>query len=154
MISKTDLILLLTNLDGGQEYVGKVLADENVPMDVVKFVNDQRELDVSKFYTYIRKSYNQKRSKLYIQIMKEMDDVNEVLITLSSLQLQIMLFSKKVDDKSLFLRHSRAPEISRVLSKYYQNFDTTACVKLLRLVKADIIAFETMQGHRENKGEN
>ncbi len=76
--------------------------------------------------------------------MKEMDDVNEVLITLSSLQLQIMLFSKKVDDKSLFLRHSRAPEISRVLSKYYQNFDTTACVKLLRLVKADIIAFETM----------
>ena len=55
--------------------------------------------------------------------MKEMDDVNEVLITLSSLQLQIMLFSKKVDDKSLFLRHSRAPEISRVLSKYYQNFE-------------------------------
>lgn len=150
MISKTDLILLLSNIEGGQEHIGKVLADENIPIDVLKFINNQRELDVSKFYTHIRKSYNQKRSKLYIQIMKDLDDVNQALITLASLQLQILLFSNKLEDKQMFLKHSRASEISKALIKYYQSFDSTSCVKLLRLVKADIIAFETMQGHREN----
>ena len=70
MISKTDLLLLLSNIDNVQEYIGKVLTSDDVPMDVVKFINDQRELDVSAFYTHIRKSYNQKKSKLYIQIMK------------------------------------------------------------------------------------
>ena len=58
MISKTDLLLLLSNIDNGQEYIGKVLTSDDVPMDVVKFINDQRELDVSAFYTHIRKSYN------------------------------------------------------------------------------------------------
>lgn len=40
MISKTDLLLLLSNMEGGQEQVSKVLTSEDVPMDVVKFIND------------------------------------------------------------------------------------------------------------------
>ena len=150
MISKTDLLLLLSNIDNGQEYISKVLTSDDVPMDVVKFINDQRELDVSAFYTHIRKSYNQKKSKIYIQIMKGMEDINEAIITLSSLHLQIQLFSKKVNDRNLFLKHSRAPEICNVLSKYYQNYDISNCFKLMRLIKADIIAFETLNGHRED----
>ena len=81
--------------------------------------------------------------------MKGMEDINEALITLSSLHLQIQLFAKKVNDKNLFLRHSRAPEICNVLAKYYQNYDVSNCFKLMRLIKADIIAFETLNGHRE-----
>ena len=149
MISKTDLLLLLANTDNSQEQINKVLASEDIPLDVVKFINDQRELDVSKFYTYIRKSYNQKRSKLYIQIMREMEDINETLITLSSLHLQILLFSKKVEDRNLFLKHARVQEICQSLNNFNQTFDMSACFKLIRLIKADIIAFETLQGHRE-----
>ena len=132
MISKTDLLLLFANTDNSQEQINKVLASEDIPLDVVKFINDQRELDVSKFYTYIRKSYNQKRSKLYIQIMREMEDINETLITLSSLHLQILLFSKKVEDRNLFLKHARVQEICQSLNKYYQTFDMSACFKLIR----------------------
>ena len=40
MISKTDLLLLLSNIEGGQEQISKVLASDDVPMDVVKFIND------------------------------------------------------------------------------------------------------------------
>lgn len=149
MITKTDLLLLLSNMDDGQEYISKVLASDDIPMDVIKFINDQREFDVSMFYTHIRKSYNQKKSKLYIQIMKGMEDINEAIITLSSLHLQIQLFAKKANDRNLFLKHSRAPEICSVLSKYYQNFDVSNCFKLMRLIKADIVAFETLNGHRE-----
>ena len=51
MISKTDLLLLLANTDNSQEQINKVLASEDIPLDVVKFINDQRELEGSKYYT-------------------------------------------------------------------------------------------------------
>lgn len=149
MITKTDLLLLLSDMEDGKEYINKVLSSPDIPMDVVKYINNKRELDVSAFYTHIRKSYNQKKSKLYIQIMKGTEDINEAVTTLASLQLQLLLFSKKVNDKSLFLKNARAQEICNVLMRYYQNFDGINCFKLLRYVKADIIAFEVLNEHRE-----
>ena len=154
MISKNDLILILTeisdknNIDTTQ-MVTKVLTSKNIPFDVLKYVNEQRELEVSKFYSYIRKSYNNKKSKLYINIVKEIDDVNDVLTTLASLNLQLLLYSKQVEDKQLFFRQSRAEEITKVLNLYYQNYDLTNCLRLLHLIKADIIAFEVLAGKRQ-----
>lgn len=152
MISKNDLFLILSEMqdngiDTTKEFT-KVAASRDIPLDIVKFINDNREMDVNKFYSYIRKSYNQKKSKLYINIMKEIDDINEILTTLASLNLQILLFSRKVDDRQMFLRHARAEEISKVLTIYFQNYDLANCVKLLRLIKADIIAFEMLSGKR------
>lgn len=154
MISKNDLVLILTEISektgiDTTSKITKVLTSKTIPLDILKYVNQQRELDVSKFYSYIRKSYNQKRSKLYINIMKEIDDVTEVLTTLASLNLQLLLFSKQLDDKQLFFKHSRAEEITKVLTLYYQNYDLTNCLRLLHLIKADIIAFETLAGRRE-----
>lgn len=40
MITKTDLLLLLSNIEDSQVWVNKVLAAEDIPMDVVKFIND------------------------------------------------------------------------------------------------------------------
>ena len=153
MISKNDLVLILTELsekDGidTTSMVTKVLTSKTIPFDVLKYINDKRELEVSKFYSHIRKSYNQKKSKLYLNIVKEIDDVNDVLTTLSSLNLQLLLFSKKVEDKELFFKHSRAEEITKVLNLYFQNYDLTNCIRLLHLIKADIIAFETLSGRR------
>lgn len=153
MISKNDLVLILTEISektgvDTTDKITKVLTSRNIPLDIVQYVNKERELDVSKFYAYIRKSYNQKKSKLYINIMKEIDDVNDVLTTLSSLNLQLLLFSKQLDDKQLFFKHSRAEEITKVLNLYFQTYDLTNCLRLLHLIKADIIAFETLSGRR------
>lgn len=152
MILKNDLLLILSEMsdngiDTTKEFT-RVAASRDIPLDVVKFINDNREMEVNKFYSYIRKSYNQKRSKLYINIMKEIDDVQEVLTTLASLNLQILLYSKKIDDRQMFLRHARAEEISKVLTIYFQNYDLTNCIKLLRLIKADIMTFEMLSGKR------
>lgn len=153
MISKSDLILILTELSENgidtSKQISKVLMSRDIPLDVVKFINDNRELEVNKFYNHLRKSYNTGKSKLYINIMKEIDDITEVLTTLSSLNLQILLFSKKVDDKQIFFNHCRSLEINKVLTLYFQNYDLTNCIKLLRLIKADIIAFETINGRRQ-----
>ena len=152
MILKNDLLLILSEMsdngiDTTKEFT-RVAASRDIPLDVIKFINDNREMEVNKFYSYIRKSYNQKRSKLYINIMKEIDDVQEVLTTLASLNLQILLYSKKIDDRQMFLRHARAEEISKVLTIYFQNYDLTNCIKLLRLIKADIMTFEMLSGKR------
>ena len=152
MISKNDLFLILSEMsdngiDTTKEFT-KVATSRDIPLDIVKFINDNREMDVNKFYSHIKKSYNQKKSKLYINIMKEIEDVNEVLTTLASLNLQILLFSKKVSNRQMFLRHARAEEISKVLTIYFQNYDLANCVKLLHLIKADIIAFEMLSGKR------
>ena len=155
MISKNDLILILTEISDKSgidttDMVTKVLTSKNIPFDVLKYVNEQRELAVSKFYSHIRKSYNNKKSKLYINIVKEIEDVNDVLTTLASLNLQLLLYSKQVEDKQLFFRQSRAEEITKVLNLYYQNYDLTNCLRLLHLIKADIVAFETLSGKRQS----
>lgn len=153
MLNRNDLILILTEMeDQGidtHEQLMRVFNSQEFPIDVVKFINNQRVLDVVRFYEHIRKSYNQKKSKLYINIMKEVTDVTEVLTTLAALNLQILIFSKTAEDKQLFLKHARANEIVKVLSLYYQTYDLTKCQQLLKLIKADISAFEYIQGRRD-----
>ena len=77
--------------------------------------------------------------------MKEVEQPQDVLITLSSLLTQIMLFSKDADDRQMFLRHSRADEITKVLSGYFRGFDLTRCIKLVQLMKVDIKALEAIK---------
>lgn len=149
MITKNDCLILLKELELNNVDVKEILRSLiNNPSDisnVIKFINDHREIDLSKFYTKLRKSYNNKKSNLYINIVKEIEDVNDVLTTLASLQLQILLFSKNVEDKYMFLRHARIDEINKVLSIYYSSYNLTPCLKLLRIIKSDIKVLECMQ---------
>jgi hypothetical protein len=92
MISKNSLILLLSELQATHKIdttkqITEVASSQTISMDILKFINNYRELDICKFYTHLRKSYNQKKSKLYINIMKDITDPTEVLTTLASLHL-------------------------------------------------------------------
>lgn len=142
MITKQDCIILLTDI-GATDKIKEVIKQENPSIEIIKFINDNRELELTKFYEKIRKSYNNKKSKLYINIVKEIEDPNEALITLSALLTQIMIFSKTVPDKAMFLRHSRANEIIAVLNKYLTTYDITASLKLIRIIKTDIKCCES-----------
>lgn len=151
MITKNDCLILLKDLeDNGidtQDYVRKLYISNNL-IDAISFINKQRQLDLSSFYEKLRKNYNSKKSNLYINIVKSDEDgfnSENILTTLSSLLLQIMLYSKNVEDKEMFLRHSRADEITKVLSLYFQTYDLTKCIKLLQLVKADLKVLESVK---------
>lgn len=152
MISKNDALLLLSDLESSgvdtKAVTQSLISSREIPLDVLKFINDYRPLDLTNFYNKLRKSYNEKHSKLYISILKEVDDVETVLTTLSSLNLQILLFSKSVEDKQMFLKHARAREINMVLTKYLTDYDLTTCLKLLRFIKADIMCLEYISGKR------
>jgi len=155
MITNNDCILLLSdlenngNIDAGN-LIMKIAGKSNIDLDVLKFINDNKPLEVIEFYEHIRKNYNKKKSNLYINIVKEIEQPYEVLTTLSSLLTQILLYSKKLEDnQTLFLKHSRAEEISKVLAYYFKTYDITKAIQLLKLIKADLLALETVQGRRK-----
>lgn len=144
MITRSDLVLLLTDLQERGENVGedimKLYQSNGIPVEILKKINDKRPLDLLKFYEKLRESYNKKRSKLYINIMKSdenaIDNVKTILTTLSALLNQILQF--EVDDKSMFYTHARADEIVKVLGIYFKTKNIDPAYKLLSLVKADI----------------
>lgn len=149
MLQKNDLILLLTEMqENGAEITDqltKVVTSANIPLDVLKFINDNRQLDVASFYERLRKNYNDKKSNLYKNIVKEIDDPVEVITTLSAYALQVILYSKHTMNEHMFFKHSRIDEVTRVLNNYYTTYDVTSAMKLLRLIKVDLKAFESIR---------
>lgn len=153
MLTKEDLLLLLAELqelgiEVPKEYSKRVFVSQSIPLDILKFINDNRQLDVADFYNHIRINYNKKKSDLYINIVKEFkegDDTDELVITLLAFALQVLLFSRKLENQDLFLKHARFEECIRVLYNYAKTYDTRGVIALLRLIKADLKAFESIR---------
>lgn len=149
MISKLDILSLLSDLkDRGEDvtiYEQEVIKNVTVPLNVIKFLNDKRSFDVSKFFEKLRYSYNHKKSDLYLNIVKEITDVEDVLTTLASYNLQVLIYAKKVEDKEMFYRNTRVEEVTRVLNNYYKTFDLEECITVLSLLKAEIKLFESVK---------
>lgn len=145
-ISKNDCLLLLSELqDAGidcKQQVMQVVKADSPSLDVLKFINDHRQLDLAAFYEKIRKSYNEKRSTLYINIMKEVEDPQKVLTTLNAYTLQAFLFSKDVKDKQMFYKFARVDDVYKCINNYLRTYDFIPCIKVLQLIKADIKVLE------------
>ena len=148
MITKRDCLLLLTEMESQgidtKEMIKVAMRSKDLDEDVLKFINDHRQIDASAFYEKIRKSYNSKRSTLYKNIVT-CDEVNyeeNVLTTLASLNLQILLFVQNVQDERLFLRSVRFEEINQALLNYSKTFDLVPCIQVLQVIKSDLKVFE------------
>ena len=149
MLKKTDVLMLLTELQENGENVDKYIKNlykgVAIPLDTIKFINDHRQLDVAQFYEKIRSNYNHKKSDLYINIVKDIDDLDEILTTLAAYNLQVLLFGRKIQNKEMFYKASRAEEVTRVLNNYYKTYDIDKCRLVLSLIKADIKLFEEIR---------
>ena len=149
MITKNDCLLLLKELsDKGidtKEMCNKLLNSTSLDLTVLEFIHSHKELEVLKFYIKLRKNYNNKKSKLYKEIVQiDKKEPKNIIVTMSSLLTQILLYSNQVEDKQLFLKHARAKEISEVLRNYFNTYDTKVCIDLLRLIRADLKALESI----------
>ena len=73
MITRTDCILLLSDLEergiDTTAILKETLKTAEPTLTTIKFINDNRELALAQFYEKIRKSYNKKKSNLYINIV-------------------------------------------------------------------------------------
>lgn len=148
-INRQDCLILLNELKNNginvDEQLHLLISKKEPTLEILKFINSNKQLDVISFYEKLRKSYNNKKSKLYIQIVKEeLNNSKDVIITLSSLCLQIMLFSKTLEDPVLFFENVRLKEITACLYNYARTYDIIPCQKLLELIRADIKVLESI----------
>ncbi|MBP5468676.1 MAG: hypothetical protein J6Z11_05475 [Candidatus Riflebacteria bacterium] len=154
MITKNDCLSILAKLDesgvsGVNPYVKKLLISRDIPLEVLKFISDNRGLEVSHFYEMLRRSHNQRKSPLYTNILKDLDDPQEVITTLSCLLTQILLYGKKLDNRDQFFREVRAEELTRVLNNYFKTGLYEDCLSLIKLLKSDLLVLEYIAGRRE-----
>lgn len=148
MISKDDCLMLLASMqkDGvdTMPQIMKIVESDKIDLMVLKFINDNRSLELTQFYELLRKNHNQKKSNVYINIMKESIEPIDVVITLNSYAQQVLLFAKRIEAKELFYRFSRLNEVYKVLYQYSNSSDVKICIDLLAMIKADIKALETI----------
>jgi hypothetical protein len=154
MITKNDCLTLLVALeDRGvdiDQQMKKLLTSKDIPTETLKFILDNRGIEVANFYEMLRKKHNQKKSPLYHNIVKDITDPDEVITTLACLLVQITLYSKKLTtNKELFQREIRAEEISRVLNNYYATGLFDNCIALIKLLKSDLLVLEHISGRRD-----
>lgn len=154
MITKNDCLTILVALeDRGLDInqpMKKLVTSKEIPLEVLKFILTNKGIEVANFYEMLRKKHNQKKSPLYHNIVKEIIDPEDIIITLSCLLVQINLYSKKLDTgKEIFLRETRAEEITRVLNNYYATGSLDQCLALIKLLKTDLVVLEYISGHRE-----
>ena len=154
MITKNDCLTILVSLEDKGLNINtpmkKLITSKEIPLEVLKFILDNRGIEVANFYEMLRKKHNQKKSPLYHNIVKEVIDPDEIVVTLSCLLVQINLYNKKLEtSKEIFLRETRAEEITRVLNNYYTTGSLEQCLALLKLLKTDLVVLEYISGHRE-----
>ena len=132
-----------------EKYLNELVKSKQPSLEVIKFINDNRQFDANKFYEKIRKSYNNKKSQLYMNIVREDNfEADSILTTLASLNLQILLYSKNVKDKQMFLKHMRFNDVCEVLLNYANTYDLVPCMQMLQVIKSDLKAFEYI--YRDN----
>ncbi len=153
MITKNDCLSILVKMeDNGlnvNSYIKKLVGSKEIPLDVLQFISRNRGIEVGNFYEMLRKKHNQSKSPLYTNILKEVDNINDVITTLTCLMTQIVLYGKKLEDNSQFYKEVRAEEITRVLNDYFKTEIPDSCVKLIKLIKSDILVLEYIAGRRE-----
>ena len=154
MITKNDCLTILVSLeDRGisiDKPMKKLITSKEIPIDVLKFILDNRGIEVANFYEMLRKKHNQKKSPLYHNIVKEINDTDEIITTLACLLVQITLYSNKLHaNKEIFQREVRAEEITRVLNNYYSTGSFDQCLALIKLLKTDLVVLEHISGRRE-----
>lgn len=154
MINKSDLMTILVAIeDKGvniDSQMKKLLTAKEIPIETLKFILENRGIEVANFYEMLRKKHNQKKSPLYHNIIKDITDPEEVITTLACLLVQITLYSKKLSsNKEIFQREVRVEEISRVLNNYYTTGRLDSCLALMKLLKTDLLVLEHISGRRD-----
>lgn len=156
MINKNDCMTILVKLSekdpAANALLRQLLISKSIPEDVLKYIAKQNSLEAVKFYEHLRKNNNEHKSPLYKNLLKEYDpDDFEIIITLNCLLTQIFLYANKLEDKEVFLREIRADEISKVINDFLTASSVNECLKLLKLIKSDILVLEYINGRREKQ---
>lgn len=145
MLTSQDLIYFLTkcNTKEADVIIRKLLTSSAFKGEAISYLNSTRSIDIVNFYEHLRKSYNEKRSSLYINLMKEDLPLEDQVITLASYILQANIYLKKAINRPLFIRESEVNNSALALQKYYSQEDLLEVRNQLNKIKEDIKLYES-----------
>ena len=138
VITRQDLLTIVAD---NAELIKQVYSDYE---SVLKKCKRDGKLEIFNFYNNCRKNYNQKHSKIYINIMKEVEEPKKVLTTLSALITQILLFAEQSQNRDVFIKQSRLNEILNAVQTYVSTSDLTQGIKLICSLRDDIKFLESL----------
>lgn len=153
MLTKNDCLSILVSLEDRGVLIDtmlyKLVQATEPPIEVLKFIIENRGMSINSFYENLRKKHNQHKSALYTNIVKEVLADEEILTVLTSLLVQISLYGKNVSQPEQFYKEARAEEITIALQNYFATGDLQKCKTLLHLIRADLLVLEYLAGRRQ-----
>lgn len=153
MLTKNDCMSILVDLENTGLHINDqmraLLSSKEIPLEVLKFIVSNKGVEASNFYEFLRRKHNEKKSKLYTNLLRDLDDEFDIITTLSSLVTQIFLHGSKIENYSKFYREIRLEEILRVLHEYSETEQVESCKKVLSLIKSDLMVFEYLNDRRK-----
>lgn len=155
MITKDECLEYLIKLeDSGiqtNKQIKMLLLSKDPPLEVLQFISKNNGFEATNFYQMLRKKHNKNKSPLYTNLLKDTLDQNDIIITLSSLLTQILLYGKKLlpENQFDFYKHVRAAELTQAINYYFEYEKIDFCLELKKLIRADILVLEYIDGQRE-----
>ena len=69
----------------------ELLISKDIPTKVLEFIVKNKWIEAGNFYEMLRKKHNQKKSPLYVNILKDIENEDQCITTLVCLLVQINL---------------------------------------------------------------
>lgn len=153
MLTKSECLSVLSSIDANDGEVNRqiraLMSSPTIPVDVIRFIIDHKSSDEAEFYEMLRRQHNKQKSKIYTSILRDPESSADAALTLSCFLTQVMLYERKIENPARFFKSIRADEISAALSQFFLDSTSDVCIRMLRLIRADLLVFELASGRRE-----
>ena len=151
MLSKQECYKILLDMRADGVNVNKPISQlasaPTVPPEVIKFINENRNLAITEFYRVLRKKSNSTKNKLYKEIVTEVQQPMDKVKALSSFITQGVIAGEKLElkERENFFKALRLNECAKVLMNYFENSDIQPLLEMVLLIKNDIKIFENKE---------
>lgn len=142
-LSKKDFIQKLYDIEENENIstgrmVQKVIRNEIIPIDVIKFINEHDNKFLKVYDTYNTIYNSRQRNPLYSNLRNENLSLDESVIAISSLITRILISCSKINDeqeKQIFITAMNLDNLLESIKQYEYNKDEKLLVDCLKQVR-------------------
>lgn len=142
-LSKKDFIQKLYDIEENENIstgrmVQKVIRNEIIPIDVIKFINEHDNKFLKVYDTYNTIYSSRQRNPLYSNLRNENLSLDELVIAISSLITRILISCSKINDeqeKQIFITAMNLDNLLESIKQYEYNKDEKLLVDCLKQVR-------------------
>lgn len=142
-LSKKDFIQKLYDIEENENIstgrmVQKVIRNEIIPIDVIKFINEHDNKFLKVYDTYNTIYSSRQRNPLYSNLRNENLSLDESVIAISSLITRILISCSKINneqEKQIFITAMNLDNLLESIKQYEYNKDEKLLVDCLKQVR-------------------